>query len=131
MSGVSDMRSMMRNRQTFYEASFVSTTMTKDASGSYTEPKNTYSKPTKRTGVIAPASGEISMQVFGADERYDKVITLNKGENYLAVGSVLWVDTMPTIKQDGSTDTPYDYVVSRTAESLNVVIVAIRKVNVS
>lgn len=125
------MRSMTRNRQVFYEASFVSCTMTKDKDGNYTEPINTYSKPTKRCGVFSPASGEISMQVFGADERYDKVITLNKDDDYLAVGSVLWVDTMPTIKQDGSTDTPYDYVVVKTANSINVVIVAIRKVNVS
>ena len=125
------MRSMTRNRQTFYEASLISVSMGQDQEGNYTESQYAYSDPVERSGVFSPASGEAITQVFGADERYDKVITLNKGEDYLKIGSVLWVDTMPVIDEQGHTKTPYDYVVAKVANSINVVIVAIRKVNVS
>lgn len=126
------MRSMTRNRRTFYEASLNSVTMGQDKSGNYTEEIYTYSNPNKREGVITAANGEAVTQLFGTDERYDKVITLNQGEDYLAIGSVLWVDTMPDIDEDtGKTDTPYDYIVVKVANSLNFVSVAIRKVDVS
>lgn len=125
------MRSMNRNRQVFYEASLTSVAMGTDTDGNYTEEVYTYSNPTEHTGVITAANGEAVTQLFGANERYDKVITLNQGENYLAIGSVLWVDTMPTLDDKGKTTTPYDYIVVKVAESLNFVSVAIRKVNVS
>ena len=125
------MRSMTRNRQVFYEASLTSVAMGTDTDGNYTEEVYTYSNPTEHTGIITAANGEAVTQLFGANERYDKVITLNQGENYLAIGSVLWVDTMPTLDDKGKTTTPYDYIVVKVAESLNFVSVAIRKVNVS
>lgn len=125
------MRTMNRNRQTFYHASLVSSTMG-TSGGVYTELTYTYGKPTKAKAVITAANGEVETQLFGADERYDKVITLNPGEDYLEVGSILWVDTMPTIKKDESTETPYDYVVTKVGKSLTgFVIAAIRKVDVS
>lgn len=126
------MRTMTRNRRTFYEARLIGVEMAQDSDGNYTEDKTSYTNPEKHTGVITPANGLAETQLFGANEIYDKVITLNLGENYLKVGSVLWVDTMPDIdKETGETDTPYDYIVVKVAESLNFVNVAIRKVNVS
>lgn len=125
------MRSMTRNRRTFYYASLTGVAMGTDTDGNYTEEVYTYSDPVERVGVITAANGEAQTQLFGANERYDKVITLNLGENYLAIGSVLWVDTMPTLDVQGKTTTPYDYIVVKVAESLNFVNVAIRKVDVS
>lgn len=126
------MRSMTRNRRVFYYASLDSVIMGQDGDGNYTEENYTYSDPVKCEGVITAANGEAVTQLFGANERYDKVILLNLGENYLAIGSVLWVDTMPDIdEKTGKTGTPYDYIVVKVAESLNFVNVAIRKVNVS
>lgn len=126
------MRTMIRNRKVFYQASLTGVAMGKDTDGNYTEEVYTYSNPVKCVGVITAANGEAQTQLFGANERYDKVITLNLGENYLAIGSVLWVDTMPVIdEKTGKTTTPYDYIVVKVAESLNFVNVAIRKVNVS
>lgn len=126
------MRTMTRNRKVFYQASLTSVAMGKDSDGSYTEEVYTYSNPVKCVGVITAANGEAVTQLFGANERYDKVITLNLGEVYPEIGSVLWVDTMPVIDEEtGETSTPYDYIVVKVAESLNFVNVAIRKVNVS
>jgi len=125
------MRTMTRNRRTFYYASLNTVTMGTDKDGNYTEEQYSYSDPVEKQGVITAANGEAVTQLFGANERYDKVITLNLGENYLAIGSVLWVDTLPTLDEHGKTTTPYDYIVIKVAESLNFVNVAIRKVNVS
>lgn len=125
------MRTMTRNRQVFYSASFVSSSMGTDGDGNYTEMQNTYTDPVERTGVFTPANGAANDQLFGMNEIYDKVITLNQGEDYLTVGSVLWVDTMPDIDKQGKTTTPYDYVVVKVAPSLNFISVAIRKVAVS
>ena len=125
------MRTMTRNRRTFYYASLNTVTMGTDKDGNYTEEQYTYSDPVEKQGVITAANGEAVTQLFGANERYDKVITLNLGENILNIGSVLWVDTMPVLDDKGKTTTPYDYIVVKVAESLNFINVAIRKVNVS
>lgn len=126
------MRSMTRNRRSFYYADLISVGMSQDADGNYVENVMTYSNPVKVEGVITPASGEAQMQLFGMNELYDKAITLNLGENFLEIGSVLWVDVVPVIDEEtGKTDTPYDYIVVKVANSLNFVNVAIRKVDVS
>ena len=124
------MRTMSRNRQTFYEAELLEAVMGQDTDGNYTEVQNEYSIPRERTAVITPASGMSDLQLFGANENYDKVIK---------VGSVLWIDTPIELavggtlakNEDGTLKTPYNYVVVRVSESLNFVTVAIRKVDVT
>lgn len=133
------MRSMTRNRQIFYYAGLVTVEMAQDADGNYVENKHIYSDPVKREGVITPASGEAQTQLFGMNEIYDKVITLNQGENFLEIGSVLWIDTEVALDAEGhlakdeagNVITPYNYIVVKVANSLNFVSVAIRKVDVS
>jgi hypothetical protein len=44
--------------------------------------------------------------------------------------SILWIDTLPEIAEDGSTKTPHDYIVKQVATSLNSVSIAVSKVNV-
>lgn len=126
------MRTMTRNRRVFYSASLEAVGMSTDADGNYVEEVCNYSNPVSRKGTITPANGQANVQLFGANEVYDKVITLNQDETYLEIGSVLWVDTMPDIDEEtGKTTTPYDYIVVKVAKSLNFVNVAIRKVDVS
>ena len=130
---------MRKNKQTFFYASLVGTTMGTDSDNNYTEPINSYLTPIESVAVITPASGAAELQLFGANEVYDKVITLNKGENYLAVGSVLWINSSIELDVNGhlATDTngklktPYNYVVTKVSDSQNFVSVAIRKVTVS
>lgn len=126
------MRTMTRNRQKFYYADLLGVTMSQDTDGNYVEEKMSYSNPVEWKAPITAANGQAETQLFGVNEPYDKVITLNKGEDFLKIGSILWVDTMPVIDEEtGKTETPYDYIVVKTAESLNFVSVAIRKVDVS
>jgi hypothetical protein len=45
--------------------------------------------------------------------------------------SVMWIDTEPLIDADGNTETPWDYVIVRVAESINSKAYAVKKVSVS
>ena len=133
------MRTMRRNKQSFYEAKVTGVEMGQNGDGEYTEETKIYSTPDEHYAVISPASGSAELQEFGANEVYDKVITLEKGENYLAVGSLLWIDCPVELYTNGdlATDesgkliTPYNYIVTAVSESLNFIKVAIRKVSVS
>jgi hypothetical protein len=44
--------------------------------------------------------------------------------------SILWIDKMPVMNRDGTTDTPHDYVVKKVARSLNSVSIAVAKVDI-
>ena len=48
----------------------------------------------------------------------------------ITVSSVFWIDTLPEIAEDGTTRTPYDYIVKKVAPSLNSVSIAVSKVSV-
>jgi hypothetical protein len=68
---------------------------------------------------------------FGDSESYDKVIVLDDANTPIDEYSILWVDTLPLLNGDGSTDTPHNYVVKKVAKSLNSgVTIAISKVSV-
>ena len=126
------MRCMVRNKSKFYYASYVDRTEIVDDYGNATgEYKVSYSEPIKKFGNISAAQGEMESRQFGDSESYDKVIVLDDRNAPIDEHSILWVDTLPHLDEDGSTITPHDYVVIRKAVSLNTVTLAIRKVRVN
>ena len=48
----------------------------------------------------------------------------------ITVSSIFWIDTLPVFEEDGTTNTPHDYIVKHVAPSLNSVSIAVSKVNV-
>lgn len=125
------MRSMVRNKSTFYYASYIGETEIADEYGNSTgEYSLSYDKPVKMSGNISAAQGEMQNRQFGESESYDKVIVLDDKNAPIDEHSILWVDTLPLPNEDGSTDTPHDYIVRRVARSLNSVSIAISKVDV-
>ena len=64
--------------------------------------------------------------MFGVELNYDKVLVAESVA--FDEHALLWIDTLPVIAQDGSTETPPDYVVRRIVQSLNSVQVAVAKV---
>lgn len=125
------MRCMVRNKREFYYASYIGETEITDEHGNMTgEYEVSYSKPIRSFGNISAAQGEMQNRQFGESERYDKVIVLDDRNAPIDEHSILWVDTLPTLNEDGSTDTPYDYMVRRVARGLNGVSIAISKVDV-
>ena len=125
------MRCMIRNKTRFYYASYMGETEITDEHGNVTgEYEVSYSEPIESFGNISAARGEMQNRQFGESERYDKVIVLDDRNAPIDEYSILWVDTLPHLNEDGSTDTPHDYMVRRVARGLNGVSIAIGKVDV-
>ena len=125
------MRCMIRNKTTFYYASYTDQTEMIDEYGNATGQYDVaYGNPIKMLGNVSAAQGEIQSRQFGESESYDKVIVLDEKDAPIDEHSILWVDTLPHLNEDGSTDTPYDYIVKKVARSLNGVSIAISKVAV-
>lgn len=126
------MRCMVRNKTTFYYASYIGETEIVDEYGNRTgEFSLNYGKPMRMSGNVSAAQGEMQSRQFGESESYDKVIVLDDRNTPIDEYSILWVDTLPHLNEDGSTDTPHDYIVRRVARSINGVSIAIGKVDVS
>ena len=126
------MRCMVRNKTTFYYALYIGETEIVDEYGNRTgEFSLTYGNPMRVSGNVSAAQGEMQNRQFGESERYDKVIVLDDRNAPIDEHSILWVDTLPHLNDDGSTDTPHDYIVHRIAKSLNGVSIAIGKVDVT
>ena len=125
------MRCMVRNKTKFYYASYIDQTEIIDEYGNATgEYEVTYSNPIGCLGNISPAKGEVQSKQFGESESYDKVIVLDDRYATINEHSILWVDTLPQLNEDGTTNTPHDYVVKQVAKSLNGISIAIHKVRV-
>lgn len=125
------MRCMVRNKRTFYYASYIGETEITDEYGNITgEYDLAYENPVMTHGNVSAAQGEIQSRQFGESESYDKVIVLDDKDTPINEYSILWVDTLPHLNDDGSTDTPHDYIVRKLARSLNGVSIAISKVDV-
>ncbi len=125
------MRCMTRNKTKFYYAAYIGETEITDENGNSTGEYNlAYENPIKTFGNVSAAQGEMQSRQFGESESYDKVIVLDDRNTPIDEYSILWVDTLPHLNDDGSTDTPHDYVVKKVARSLNGVAIAISKVDV-
>ena len=125
------MRTLLRNKIRIYYANFRTKNPIKDEYGNLTgEYDIVYDKPVEIKANVSAARGEATTRQFGEDESYDRVIVMDDPKVPIDVSSVLWIDSLPEIKADGSTDTPYDYIVKQVAPSLNSVSIAVSKVNV-
>lgn len=125
------MRCLARNKKIFFYALHDGQTEIKDEYGNVTgQYEILYTDPIQMCGNISAAQGEIQSRQFGESETYDKVIVLDNPYVPIDEYSILWVDALPHLNEDGSTDTPHDYIVKKVARSLNSVSIAISKVTV-
>lgn len=134
------MRCMNRNRSRFFYSVYLGKVPVTDEYGNVTgEYEIQLSNPIEGFANISAAKGETQTRQFGENESYDKVIVLDDVSTAIDEYSVLWIDSVPQLNEDGSLAlnsrdeaiTPYDYVVTRKAVSLNSVSIAVRKVEVS
>lgn len=125
------MRCLRRNKSKFFYALYMRKTPLTDEYGNKTgEYDITYSKPVEMEGNISAARGETVTRQFGEDVAYDRVIVLDNPRCPIDEFSILWIDTEPVLNEDGTTETPHDYVVTKVATGLNSVAIAVSKVNV-
>lgn len=126
------MRTLRRNQIRIFYANYRRTDPLKDEYGNLTgEYDIAYDNPVEIRANVSAARGEATTRQFGEDENYDRVIVIDDQKVPIDVSTVLWIDTLPEIKADGSTDTPYDYIIKRVATSLNSVSIAVSKVSVT
>lgn len=123
------MKIMNRNKSPFWYLLYQGTELGKDANGYETGEKNVkYADPVKMKANISPAAGYAQIQQFGQFISYDKVIITDDMTCPIDENTVLFIDKKPEYK-DGRP--LYDYVVKQIAKSLNLVSIAVSKVNVS
>ena len=126
------MRTLNRNKIRIFYANYKGKTPIKDEYGNLTgEYEIMYDTPVEVKANVSAARGEATTRQFGEDESYDRVVVLDDPAFPIASTSVLWIDTLPEIAEDGTTQTPHDYIVKQVATSLNSVSIAVSKVNVS
>ena len=126
------MRCMLRNMRKIYYSKIAYKEELKDEYGNNSgEYEVIYTNPVRCRGNVSSAQGEVQTRQFGDSESYDKVIVLDNIDIPIDEYSILWVDTLPIINDDGTTDTPHDYIVKKVARSLNSVSIAVSKVNVN
>lgn len=120
------------NEQDFYYALFQGTTMGVSKDGYRTgEKTEVYGNPVQMSASISAATGTSSMEMFGDLDGYSKVIITHDMDCPIEETTVLWVDTLPELDDEGKATKPHDYIVKRIAKSLNVIAYAIAKVNKS
>lgn len=133
------MRCMNRNKVRFFYALYEGREMIIDEWGNTTgEYEVKYSNPTEFRANISPAMGETQTRQFGDNVSYDKVIVMDNEAPPIDEYSVLWIDTLPQLNEDGSVVfdeqgepiTPHDYIVQRVAKGLNSISIAVSKVTV-
>lgn len=134
------MRCMSRNKVKFFFALYEGKTPITDEYGNVTgEYEVQHGNPTEFHANISAAKGETQTRQFGENESYDKVVVMDNEAPPIDEYSVLWVDTVPLLNEDGSlvkdeegnVVTPHDYIVKKIAKSMNSISIAISKVNVS
>lgn len=125
------MKCMDRNKTPFYYALYDTKTEIEDDYGNKTgQYELSYGSPIRCKANISAAMGETQSRQFGDSVAYDKVFVLDDPHTAIDEFSILWIDTVPQINADGTTDTPHDYIVKKVARSLNSVSIAVSKVNV-
>ena len=115
------MRTLNRNKQSFFYANYIGTEDITDASGNYTGAQRIKrTEPRCARGNIAAVSGDATVVPFGTNTDYDSVILMDQTD--MDENSVLWIGA-PLIK-------PHNYIVKRISRSVNGVAVAVKKVDV-
>lgn len=100
-----------------------------------------YGKFESRSEIIVKDDGDGNLSIESEDIKLtsegDVVLNLSPARYVprsskfpITASSIFWIDTLPVIAEDGTTETPHDYIVKHIATSLNSVSIAVSKVNV-
>lgn len=123
------MRNAKINQKGLFVVNYENTIPLVDENGDETgEKKVVYSCSQFFKANISGARGSTSNEVFGTDISYDKTISISVAqfkELKITENSVFFVDKCPEYDNE---EPIYDYVVSKIAETLNEVVIALSKV---
>lgn len=126
------MRLCERNLKTIYYALYKGEEAIEDDDGNETgEYEITYNNPVAIKVNVSAARGATDVEIFGVELGYDKTLLTGDMNCPINETAILWVDKVPDITLQGTTETPYDYQVVKVAKSLNYIAYAIKGVNKS
>jgi hypothetical protein len=118
------MRTLERNKQTFYFAPNQGKQPLVDAEGKETgEYGLKYGAPVAVRGHVSVGVTEVMRELFGITERCERMIILDVLPAGLDSECILWVDQTDLSK-------PYDYMVSSSPKGKSHIVIGIRRVNV-
>lgn len=117
------MRTLLRNKQTFYYALY-NGVVDRKVDGLYTGEKVvSYSDPVEMSANVSAARGSSDVELFGIDTPYSRTIVTDDMECPIKEDSVIWYGIAPTGKPN--------YKVTAIAKSLNSIVYAIREIDIS
>lgn len=128
-----------RNKRVIYYANNDNeATMQTDSNGNFTlEWAQSYAKPIKLRINVSEAKSRMDrlasttyIDPYGLELGYNKVLATSDLSLNIKDGAIFWIDKMPVIEQDGTTETPYDYQCVQIKKSLNNMLIAVKKVDV-
>ena len=117
------MRSLERNKRTLHYALYQNDEPIIDEQGYETgESKPTYGDIVELRCNISSASGEEAVQAFGSFTNYTRAVSVADNNCPLAENAIVWFGIPPT--------EPYNYIVTRKADSKNGIMYALQEVKV-
>lgn len=128
-----------RNKRLIYYRNNMGEVPLTDSQGNYTgETGMQYSKPLPLRINVSEAKSRMDrlgsttyIDPYGLELGYNKVLATSDMNCPIEEDSVLYIDRMPVIKPDGSTDTPYDYILVQIKRSINNILYAVKRVDAS
>ena len=118
------MKALARNKQTIYYALYKGKEKVYDANGLYTgDHKPSYEEPVKMRMNVSAARGSASVEMFGVNTNYSKVLVTDDMSCPIEETSVMWVGHTPNETADN-----YNYRVVRVGKSLNSIVYAISEI---
>ena len=115
------MRDFARNKRQLWYANMVSEEPVTDEWGYETGETNVvYEEPVLAAYNVSGASGEAAAEAFGAFTDYSRTISTCDKQHPFKIGTRVWFGVNPP--------SGHNYVVSKVADSLNSVLVALKEV---
>lgn len=125
------MRTLNRNKQTLWYANYSSTEILEDEYGNELGTKVIYGKPASAAWNVGVIESDAEVQMFGVNAVDVISVVAEKDDFPLTETSVLWYGVTPEIKQDGTTDTAFNYRVVGIRRSLNELRFYAQKINIT
>lgn len=118
------MRSLNRNKRPIYYALYIGDEEILDEYGNETGESNPiYGDAIELLCNISATTGEDSVQPFGSFTNYSRVICVADVDCPITEKSVVWFGVSP--------EQPYNYIVTRKADSKNGILYALKEVTVT
>lgn len=125
------MKTLLRNKQTFWYANLLSQQPAYDEYGNETsELVTTYGAPVEFRANISAARGNAELDEFGVNSNYSKTIVTEELNIQIDKSTILWIGIEPD-ENGESGEVKHNYAVVAVAKSLNSVTIAVTEVNVS